>query len=190
MEPNANRVIRWLDETELDEAALAVDPELSRMLDPFRLIRPLAFRCGRDRCNTRIAWWAITSQGNRITFAPERGRRKVRGVYLAEEPPWGRSFWQPTESLTSSAAELDYPGIPAHTRYGQDVEWALQEDSPVSVTANPDVKSGYPLRFTFTCPKCQAEYPLANSRMVQLHLRGIELGRGEVRPGPPNPPTA
>ncbi len=178
-------VIRWLGESVLNEEDLIGEPDLNRMLDPHRHVGPLRFRCGRDRCRTFIAYWAFASNGARIVFGPGLRDTRLKGVYPNESPDsWDTAPWRRVhETSVGAAADLEYPSLPATLRFEPHIEWAMQAGSPVRLTANPDVPSAYPLRFTFICPKCHAEHAYTNSEMIRLFVDALDTKATEVRPG-------
>lgn len=182
MVANANTVVRWLKTTELGDSALIDHAQLNEMLDPVRSTGPLRLMCSGDRCRTTLAYWALASQDARVIPAPARRTTtdSLQGTYSAEE-----SEWRVREKPLVASGEYDllYPGLDHEGRYPQYVEWALRDDTNIHVEANPGIGSGYPLRFRFTCPRCEADDPYTNKRMLIEYLRALTLGQRAIRPG-------
>jgi hypothetical protein len=180
--------LAWLEASNLDESAIATNPEFAAMLDPHRTVEPLPLRCGRERCNRAISYWALSGDGARVVFAPRRRKRPEhrKGTYPTEPDPHPITHVNhPPETIVSSEADLLWPGLEPTGRYPEYVEWVMAPTSNVELVTNPDLASGYPLRFLFRCPNpsCTAVYRLTNKGMLRLLLAALSHGKREIRPG-------
>ena len=192
MTVNVNGVVRWLrDHRDLSEAEIVDHPDLNELLDPIRSHGPLPFRCNRERCNTTIAYWALTSHDARIAPAPKRRSTQARVAGRYPLPPDVNGagsrmrMTDPRSSIVGGVADLDFPeGFDHDGRYELAVEWALGGDqSQINVLTNPDVKSPWQLRWVFMCPKCGAEHQYTNRTMLDLFLKAVRYRLSAVRPG-------
>jgi len=154
MTVNVNHVIRYLRESERGEAELIDDAELNLMLDPYRKTYPLPYKCSRERCNTTIAYWALHSTGARIEPGPERRQ-----------------------------TGLVFPDLEWEQRFEEPIDWAMNGDGVISLETNPEVGSGWPLRWRFTCPRCNSQYVHTNKEMLRLFLHTLYARREKIRPG-------
>ncbi len=179
----ASQVIRYIDSQPVDEAELLRDHELARMLDRFREVGPLPFRCNRDRCKAPIAFWALSQSDARIEFGPERRPERIKGPYVTEVEEPFRSQWDETEGITSASADLVFPDLEFQQRFAPYIEWAMDPSSNVELDADPSVGAPYPLRFRFTCPNCGVVHQHTNSTMLRAFLRAIQRRKSEVRLG-------
>jgi len=181
-----NDLIRYLGESGLGEAELIYDSDLNRMLDPYRQTYPLAHRCPRARCRTTLAFWALASEGARVVPGPKRRERKgrVAGVYPTMTDPLDlrRPPIQDTR-IVGGAADLMFPDLEFTHQKEQAIEWAERGDGLIRSDSNPEIGSGWPLRWTFTCAKCGTPYEYTNSTMLELFLHALYARRGEIRPG-------
>lgn len=180
--------IEWLATTTLDEAAIAANPDLARMLDEFRTIEPMPFKCSATRCNRTIVYWALSSSDARVIFAPQRRKKTEhrKGRYRTEPDPHPLTHVEhPDEVIVSSEADLIWPGLVPSGRFPEHIEWAMGAGSNVELITNPGVASGYPLRYLFRCPNpiCPAVYRYTNRLMLQEFLMALALGKREIRPG-------
>jgi len=139
---------------ELDEAGLIDDAELNLMLDPYRKTYPLPYKCSRERCSTTLAYWALHSSGARIAPGPER-----RGIGLV------------------------FPDLDWKQRFEEPIEWAMNGDGVITVETNPTVGSPWPLRWRFTCPRCNNQYVHTNKKMLRFFLQALYARRDQIRPG-------
>ncbi len=185
MTENVNDVVRFLRETELNEAELIDDPELNLMLDSYRLTYPLPYKCSRERCSTTLGYWALHSTGARIAPGPERRHRKgqIAGIYPAE-PLYrpGRPERQET-AIVGGVADLLFPELEFQHRFEESIEWAENGDGVITLDTNPTVGSGWPLRWRFTCPRCNSQYVHTNKEMLRLFFQTLYARRDEIRPG-------
>ena len=154
MTANANDVIRYLRETELDEGGLIDNAELNLLLDPYRMTYPLPYKCHKDGCKTTLAYWALHSTGARIAPGPERRHNG-----------------------------LVFPKLKWEQRFEEPIEWAMNGDGVIGLETNPEIGSGWPLRWRFTCPRCNSQYVHTNKEMLRLFLHTLYARRGEIRPG-------
>ena len=111
MTANVNGVIRYLRDVGLEEAQLVDDVELNRLLDPYRAVYPIPYKCQKERCKTTLAYWAIHSTGARIAPAPSRVDRKgVRAGTQPRAPTYRPGRPQPpSEVIVGGTADLPIP---------------------------------------------------------------------------------
>jgi hypothetical protein len=118
--PRLSRTFRYIKHSDLDQAALIYDPELNRLLDPYRLTYPLGYECQRLKCRTSLAYWALDSNGARIVPGPERREWKgrVAGIYDKEPDPLDLRR-QPIQETTTvgGVADLMFPVLNFEHRF-------------------------------------------------------------------------
>ena len=187
MTTNASRVVQFLRGTDLGEADLVNDPELNRLIDrDMRLTGPFPLKCTRPRCNTTIAYWALSSTDARVIVGPERRPRgeAAKGIYDVEHDPYLPAIIdQPDTMVAGGAVDLLYPGLDHSGRFEPHIEWAMRPDTSINLLTDPDVKAPLVLRFGFTCPACGAADQYTNSTMLRLYARALALRKQEIRPG-------
>jgi hypothetical protein len=57
---------------------------------------------------------------------------------------------------------------------------AMQPGGPISLSTNPEVASGWPLRYTLHCRPCGESYPMTNNRMLRLIAEAVEANAREI----------
>ena len=181
-----NDVINWLDETELPEEALIYDPELNRLLDSIRTTRPVHFRCGASECQTILAYWGLTSGGQaRVVPGPKRKPRGKRSSGTIQiEGPYRPGESQPkVTQIRGGAADLVFPDFGREQRFDEAIEYGMKGEGTIRCEPNPDVGSGWPLRWEFVCPgPGPAHYEYTNSEMLRMFARAVGFGQDTIRP--------
>lgn len=183
MAPNVNYVIRWLSDTDLGEGELIYNPVLNPMLDEHRSTYPIAYRCSKEGCSKAIAYWALDSQGARVVPGPARRakKRRLAGEYPTEEDPW-RQQPEGTE-IVGGVADLVFPDFVWEGRFDVAIEYAMKGEGNISLATNPSVGSGWPLRWTFTCPRCRSQYTHTNKQMLVMFLQAVSARQASIRAG-------
>jgi len=129
---------------------------LKTELDPLRRLT-LGGVCGR--CFKGVAWCALDA-GEAFVVAFQRRcppRERVGGIWDC----YGTNPW-PAEGRK-------FP------------PWIEQAESgKTSVTLEDIYTTGYPLRITFTCPECGAEYVTKNTTRLRLFLDAVAHGETRI----------
>jgi hypothetical protein len=171
-----NELLSYVERS-TDPAAIINDPWLKERLDPFRSLRPIPLKCSAPRCSATLAYLALTSIDARVVFGPRR--RPVAHSVIRDGQ---RQNWE-GDPLISGAHDLEYPGLVNSGRFSEYIEWASTSEATIRLAANPEVGSGWPLRFTAHCPRGHPPYPLTNTTMLLLVLRSAAYDHRAVRPG-------
>jgi len=181
-----NDVIQWLDTTESSEAELVFDPELNRMLNSIRTTRPVRLKCGASECETTIAYWGLSSGFEaRVIPGPKRQPRGKRSAGTCRNEP-GSLLLEETY-IIGGAADLDFGDFKWEQRLDIAIEYAEQPGGKIRSEPNPDVGSGWPLRWEFVCPRKTPEgifptFQYTNSEMLRMFARTVGFGQDTIRP--------
>lgn len=173
MPVNVKNVIRYVTDSDLDDGRLIQDPELNSMLDAFRTTYPKKFKCRRDRCGNTLGFWAFFGQEARVVPGPARRSKKDRiaGTSTAEEGG---------TSVIGGEVDLLFPDFQHQERFDVAIEWAMRGDGVIRLATNPEIGSGWPLRWDFVCPSCGAEYTYTNREMLLKFLRAVYAHRDSI----------
>ena len=175
-------LVRWFDATESSEAELVFDPELNRMLNSIRTTRPVRLKCGASECETTLAYWGLASGFEaRVIPGPKRKPRGKRsaGTYRSE---LGSLLLEQTY-IIGGAADLVFPDFGWEQRFDQAIEYGMKGEGTIRCEPNPDVGSGWPLRWEFVCPgPGPAHYEYTNSEMLRMFSRAVGFGQDTIRP--------
>jgi hypothetical protein len=173
-------LLDYLRSTDLTPARVVFDPRLNELLAPLRGLGALPFKCGRRRCRETIVYWALASSEARVLFGP--GRRSRRGSVAGPAEVASHRSGQMADRTTTLGSEYDlvYPAEAENGRFAAYIHWAMDPDSPVSLASNPEVGSGYPLRFTFDCPRCGSRYTYTNTRMLEMFAQALARGQRHI----------
>ena len=182
---NVKRVVSFIDETHLAEEELVLNPELNELLDPIRTTRPLRYRCSVAECQTTLAYWGLASGHQaRIIPGPKRKPRGKRsaGTYQQEttfrpgEPPSSIPYIQ------GGAADLEFPDFGWEQKFDPAIEYAQKVADKIRCEPNPDVGSGWPLRWEFICPgPGPAHYEYTNKQMLRMFAHTLYLRQDTIR---------
>jgi hypothetical protein len=126
-------LLQLLEAGTVSEKQVPVDPEINRLLDPLRTLPPVRARCRRNHPRATICWAAIASSQALVVTAKRRRKATdplARGgvADLIHEPV------RPMEGLAWWIRDAQDPG------------------GYITVSANPHLASGWPLRYTLHCP--------------------------------------
>lgn len=183
---NVKRVINWLDQTDLHEEDLVYDRELNQLLDSIRTTRPLRFRCGARECQTTLAYWGLASGHQaRVVPGPKRKPRGKRSAatyqqetaFLPGEPPTTIPYIQ------GGAADLDFPDFGWEQRFDQAIEYGMKVADKIRCEPNPNVGSGWPLRWEFVCDgPGPAHYEYTNTQMLRMFAHTLYIRQDTIQP--------
>jgi hypothetical protein len=185
MTPRASDLLRWLDQAGLGEAETVYDPELNRRLDPFRVTHPIPLICAGAKCKTRIAHWALSSEGARVVPGPKRKPRRddIAGEYRSSVRDRDLGGVAPGTLMVGGEADLIFPGFVGEGHFHPAIEWAMNGDGAITLDTNPTIGAGWPLRWRFTCPRCGRSYQYTNRAMLRQMLGAINARRDYIRAG-------
>jgi len=183
-------LVQWLDSTDLSEADLVLDPELNRLLDSIRTSRPVKLKCGAAQCETILAYWAVAS-GHTARIIPgpgrkPRGKRAARTHRMKDEYRPGRK--PPNEKyIVAGAADLVFPDFGREQRLEEAIEYAIKGEGMIRCEPNPDVGSGWPLRWEFVCPRktsagVHPTFQYTNREMLSMFERAVRFKQDTIRP--------
>jgi hypothetical protein len=172
---HVNELLTYLERAN-DHAALINDPWLNERLDPFRTLRPIPLKCPGRRCSATLAYLALSATDARVQFAPRRQPVARSAIRIGER----HSAATP---IISGAYDLEYPGLVGSGRFSEYIEWAMTPAATIRLAANPNVGSGWPLRFTAHCPRGHPPYPLTNTTLLLLLIRVAAYEEHATTPG-------
>lgn len=184
-----NDVIRWLEEASgsLNEQDLVLNPELNALLDRVRTARPIKLKCDKSRCETVLAYLGLASgHSARVIPGPKRKPRGKRssGTYPAEGTY--RPGRQPIHSkyVVGGAADLVFPDFGREGRFDEAIEYGQRGEGAIRCVPNPEVSSGWPLKWEFHCPGPGiAHYEFTNSALIRMFATAVQWRQDTIRAG-------